>query len=184
MDHGDRDHADRRAAVSSTLLGSKLHPPGLRSGIMPRQRLAEAAAGCGASVVLVVAPPGFGKPMLLAQWEALDDRPFAWVSLDRRDNDPLVLWNYVVAANSQSPKSTDAHSFRITVRGALTQAFLEPVGPVSVETTGDETVLRCVNADQARLQAVLGWLYVRSIEIVNVASEDDGGSSTEGRSTQ
>jgi LuxR family transcriptional regulator, maltose regulon positive regulatory protein len=36
--------------------------------------------------------------MLLAQWEKLDRRPFAWVSLDRRDNDPLVLWNYLVAA--------------------------------------------------------------------------------------
>ena len=53
---------------------------------------------CGAPVVLVVAPPGFGKTMLLAQWEELDGRPFAWVSLDRRDNDPLVLWNYLVAA--------------------------------------------------------------------------------------
>ena len=28
----------------------------------------------------------------------LDSRPFAWVSLDRRDNDPLVLWQYLVAA--------------------------------------------------------------------------------------
>jgi len=36
--------------------------------------------------------------MLLAQWEELDNRPFAWVSLDRRDNDPLLLWNYLVAA--------------------------------------------------------------------------------------
>jgi ATP/maltotriose-dependent transcriptional regulator MalT len=84
--------------MSATLLGSKLHPPGLRSGIMPRGRLTEAAATCGMPVVSVVAPPGFGKTLLLAQWEELDDRPFAWVSLDRRDNDPLVLWNYLVAA--------------------------------------------------------------------------------------
>jgi len=49
-------------------------------------------------VVLVVAPPGFGKTVLLNQWETLDSRPFAWVSLDRRDNDPLLLWNYLVAA--------------------------------------------------------------------------------------
>src|SRR5512132_4250501 len=84
--------------MSSTLLGTKLHPPGIRSGIVPRRRLTEAAMTCGAPVVLVVAPPGFGKTMLLAQWEELDGRPFAWVSLDRRDNDPLVLWNYLVAA--------------------------------------------------------------------------------------
>jgi LuxR family maltose regulon positive regulatory protein len=84
--------------MSSVLLGGKLHPPGLRSGIVPRGRLTEAVAKCNVPVVLVVAPPGFGKTVLLAQWETLDSRPFAWVSLDRRDNDPLLLWNYVVAA--------------------------------------------------------------------------------------
>jgi ATP/maltotriose-dependent transcriptional regulator MalT len=84
--------------MSATLLDSKLHPPRLRSGIMPRRRLTEAAATCGMPVVSIVAPPGFGKTMLLAQWEELDGRPFAWVSLDRRDSDPLVLWNYLVAA--------------------------------------------------------------------------------------
>ena len=55
-------------------------------------------ARSGVPVVLVVAPPGFGKTVLLNQWETLDSRPFAWVSLDRRDNDPLLLWNYLVAA--------------------------------------------------------------------------------------
>ena len=84
--------------MSATLLDSKLHPPGLRPWNLPRRRLAEAAATCGMPVVSIVAPPGFGKTILLAQWQELDDRPFAWVSLDRRDNDPLVLWNYLVAA--------------------------------------------------------------------------------------
>src|SRR5512132_90011 len=84
--------------MSSTLLHAKLHAPVLRSGIVLRERLTEAAATCDVPVVLVVAPPGFGKTMFLAQWEELDSRPFAWVSLDRRDNDPLVLWNYLVAA--------------------------------------------------------------------------------------
>jgi LuxR family maltose regulon positive regulatory protein len=85
--------------MSSVLLGSKLHPPGLRrSGIVPRRRLTEAVATCDVPVVLIVAPPGFGKTMLLAQWEELDHRPFAWISLDRQDNDPLLLWNYLVAA--------------------------------------------------------------------------------------
>jgi LuxR family maltose regulon positive regulatory protein len=65
---------------------------------VPRARLTEPAAACGAPIVLVVAPPGFGKTTLLAQWNELDGRPFAWVSLDAKDNDPLVLWNYVVAA--------------------------------------------------------------------------------------
>jgi LuxR family transcriptional regulator, maltose regulon positive regulatory protein len=98
---GTEEHGSGMSSTllgSKPLLGSKLHPPGLRSGIVPRGRLTEAVATCNVPVVLVVAPPGFGKTMLLAQWEELDHRPFAWVSLDRRDNDPLVLWNYLVAA--------------------------------------------------------------------------------------
>ena len=70
----------------------------MRSGLVQRDRLTDAAATCGAPVVTVVAPPGFGKTTLLVQWHELDGRPFAWISLDTRDNDPLVLWNHVVAA--------------------------------------------------------------------------------------
>jgi LuxR family maltose regulon positive regulatory protein len=82
----------------TTLLSTKLYPPVLQTELVPRARLTEAAAACGAPVVLIVAPPGFGKTTLLAQWDQLDGRPFAWISLDPRDNDPLVLWNYIVAA--------------------------------------------------------------------------------------
>jgi len=46
----------------------------------------------------VVAPPGFGKSTLLAQWAEADPRPFAWLSLDPGDNDPVVLWNGIIGA--------------------------------------------------------------------------------------
>jgi LuxR family transcriptional regulator, maltose regulon positive regulatory protein len=84
--------------MSSVLLDSKLHSPAVRPGIVARRRLTEAAASSDVQVSLVVAPAGFGKTVLLAQWEELDPRPFAWVSLDRFDNDPLVLWRYMVEA--------------------------------------------------------------------------------------
>jgi LuxR family transcriptional regulator, maltose regulon positive regulatory protein len=48
--------------------------------------------------VLVTAPAGYGKTTLLSQWAARDARPFAWVSVDERDDDPLVLLKHVVAA--------------------------------------------------------------------------------------
>jgi LuxR family maltose regulon positive regulatory protein len=56
----------------------------------------------------VVAPGGYGKTTLLAQWAARDDRPFAWISLDRRDNDPLVLLRHVAAAMNEIT-AVDAH---------------------------------------------------------------------------
>jgi LuxR family maltose regulon positive regulatory protein len=42
-------------------------------------------------VVSVVAPPGYGKSTLLAQWAAANDPDSAWVSCDEGDNDPAVL---------------------------------------------------------------------------------------------
>ena len=49
-------------------------------------------------VVLVVGPAGYGKTTLLSQWAARDARPFAWVSVDERDNDAHVLLKHVAAA--------------------------------------------------------------------------------------
>ena len=49
-------------------------------------------------VVFIFAGPGWGKTTLLAQWAARSQRPFAWVTVDERDNDPIVLLTYVAAA--------------------------------------------------------------------------------------
>jgi LuxR family transcriptional regulator, maltose regulon positive regulatory protein len=49
------------------------------------------------SVVCLVAPPGYGKTTLLAQWAERKSR-VAWVTVDRRDNDPMVLLSYIAAA--------------------------------------------------------------------------------------
>ena len=49
-------------------------------------------------LVSVVAPTGYGKTTLLAQWAAKDRRPFAWVTLDEDDNDPTVLLTSIAAA--------------------------------------------------------------------------------------
>jgi LuxR family transcriptional regulator, maltose regulon positive regulatory protein len=49
-------------------------------------------------LLTVVAPTGYGKTTLLAQWAAKDRRPFAWVTLDEEDNDPTVLLTSIAAA--------------------------------------------------------------------------------------
>ncbi len=46
----------------------------------------------------VVAPAGYGKTTLLACCAEADPRPFAWVALDVRDDDPIVFLRYVAAA--------------------------------------------------------------------------------------
>jgi LuxR family transcriptional regulator, maltose regulon positive regulatory protein len=52
----------------------------------------------GVPVICVVAPPGYGKSTLLAQWSGRKGRRVGWVSVDRRDNDPVVLLTYIAVA--------------------------------------------------------------------------------------
>ena len=91
---------------------SKLHPPWLGQAMVPRtvllDRLPSAAT---ARVLSLVAPPGYGKTTLLAQWAERTPR-VAWVTVDRHDNDPVVLLGYVAAALDR----------------------VEPAGPVSSRT--------------------------------------------------
>jgi LuxR family maltose regulon positive regulatory protein len=49
-------------------------------------------------VAVIVAPAGYGKTALLAQWDARDDRSFAHVALDRRGTPAAVLVELLVKA--------------------------------------------------------------------------------------
>jgi LuxR family maltose regulon positive regulatory protein len=99
-------------------------------------------ATSGVPVVLVVAPPGFGKTVLLTQWETLDSRPFAWVSLDRRDNDPLLLWNYLVAAIRRiEPGFASALEPALTSVGGTALDAIIPRILNELESSGREIVL-------------------------------------------
>jgi LuxR family maltose regulon positive regulatory protein len=77
-------------------IATKLQPPRPRRGVVQRTRLVERLERSGESrFVSVVAPAGYGKTTVLGQWAARDARPFAWLSLDHRDNDPVVLLSYL-----------------------------------------------------------------------------------------
>ena len=85
-----------------TLLGTKLHAPRPRRGVVARPRLTDRLAGPALPAVTVVAAPaGFGKTTLLAESCATNEAGacrLAWLSLDGSDNDPTVFWSYVIAA--------------------------------------------------------------------------------------
>jgi LuxR family maltose regulon positive regulatory protein len=81
------------------LVESKLHPPSARPGIVARTALVERLlASQAAPFVCVVAPAGYGKTTVLAQWAERTGRRVAWVSVDRHDNDPVVLLTYIAVA--------------------------------------------------------------------------------------
>ena len=83
------------------VLENKLHPVAPRREWVERRRLiASLIEGADNRLILIDAPIGYGKTTLLAQWGAAqaEARPFAWVTLDPADNDPVRLWTYVVEA--------------------------------------------------------------------------------------
>ncbi len=62
------------------------------------QLLARIQEAADASLVLLTAPPGYGKTTLLSEWAAADERSFAWVDLGRAESDGAALLTAIVEA--------------------------------------------------------------------------------------
>jgi ATP/maltotriose-dependent transcriptional regulator MalT len=88
-------------AAPAAVFPSKFRPLSLRSGLVERPRLTERLLTSAGWLVMISAPPGFGKSTLLAQWAAADPRRFAFVSLEPSDNDPVELWTGIVMSVRQ-----------------------------------------------------------------------------------
>jgi LuxR family transcriptional regulator, maltose regulon positive regulatory protein len=83
------------------LATTKVHSPGVRKGLVRRDRLvASLVAAADARLTLIQAQAGSGKTTLLSEWQAAsaEERPFAWLSLDSGDNDPVRFWEGVIEA--------------------------------------------------------------------------------------
>jgi len=87
------------APERDVLLATKLYMPAPRPGQVPRSRLtARLDEGLAQGLVLVCAPAGYGKTVLLADWAQRSGQPAGWLSLDAGDNDPARFWRHAVAA--------------------------------------------------------------------------------------
>ena len=80
------------------IVEAKLTPPSPRSDVVVRTRLLRELDAAPAQVISLIAPPGYGKTTLLAQWISRTKRPVAWLTLDRLDNDPQTLISYLAAS--------------------------------------------------------------------------------------
>ena len=82
----------RRSRRAFDPIALKLRCPPAAPGSVRRASLIERLAREESRpVVSLVAPPGYGKTTLLSQWSGQSERPFAWVSVDERDNNPGIL---------------------------------------------------------------------------------------------
>lgn len=83
----------------SVPLDSKIQPPEVRREWLDRPALVGRLSGTTARLILLSAPAGSGKTVLLSQWHtAPGSSRFAWATLDPSDNNPSRLWWKVINA--------------------------------------------------------------------------------------
>ena len=87
--------------MPNTLLSTKLYIPPAPPKLVLRPRLTkrlDEATSTPCRLTLLSAPAGFGKTTLLSEWIHQTQRPVAWISLDKGDNDPARFFAYLIAA--------------------------------------------------------------------------------------
>lgn len=133
------------ASSAATLVATKLHAPWPRRDLVPRLRLIERlCANWPRRLTLIDAPAGWGKSTLLIQWrQAMEkSRRFAWLSLDRSDNDPVRFWTYVVEAlRSVGPNVGESSVAALRIPGADLLDVVMPILINDLEALRTPTVL-------------------------------------------
>ena len=85
-------------ATGVSLIRTKVHAP-ISRPLVPRPVLVDRLVhGPPRRLTLVRGQAGWGKSSLLAAWSAADPRGFAWLALDRGDNDPVRFFLYAIEA--------------------------------------------------------------------------------------
>ena len=160
---------DHRTAppLAFELLESKFHPPAARPGIVARAALVNRLAAAQAPVITIVAPPGYGKTTLLAQWAERVWPRVAWVSCDDGDNDPVVLLSAIAVALDRIEPIDPAVFWALASSGAGITAvpkFVSAIAsmrlPVTLVLDHTEAVTnkRCLNTiAEFALHLPLGW---------------------------
>ena len=91
------------------------------------------ALDCKVSVIS--AATGYGKTTLLAHWRQVEEakEPFAWVSLDEQDSDPIRLWRHIVEALRQVvPEEEDFGADVLLGMSAVGQRFVGTTLPTLI----------------------------------------------------
>jgi LuxR family maltose regulon positive regulatory protein len=163
---GDHGTAPR---LAFELLESKFHPPVARPGIVAREALVNRLAAAQAPVITIVAPPGYGKTTLLAQWAERVWPRVAWVSCDDGDNDPVVLLSALAVALDRIEPIDPAVFWALVSSGAGITAvpkFVSAIAsmrlPVTLVLDHIEAVTnkRCLNTiAELALHLPLGWQF-------------------------
>jgi LuxR family transcriptional regulator, maltose regulon positive regulatory protein len=118
------------------VLKPKLRAPSPRPEQLVRRGLLELLrSALDFKVSVLSAPTGYGKTTLLAHWRQVEEPevPFAWVSLDEQDNDPIRLWRHIVEALRQVlPEVGDFGADVVVGMSAVGQRFVGTTLPTLI----------------------------------------------------
>ena len=124
--------------MSTPILATKLYFPRLPPKVVSRPRLLERLnEGLHHKLTLISAPAGFGKTTLVSQWLGGIERPVAWLSLDKGENDPAGFLTYLVAALQTLAATTGAG-----VLSALQSPQPPPTKSILTALLNDLTTIR------------------------------------------
>ncbi len=88
-------------AAPGEVIATKLFAPRSRHPVVRRPRLDRLLdRSATVPLTLVVAPPGWGKTTLVADWLHHAGHPAGWVWLERTEDDPVRFWRHVLHALS------------------------------------------------------------------------------------
>jgi len=129
----------QHVAVGQTVpIAWKHEAPHLADHFVPRERLRhkiEEAIGkrrATGDVLLISAPPGFGKTALLADWAQHTDVPVMWYHLDAYDDDPAAfLYGMVRALRTKLPRG------QWNVKALLASIHGDALTPAEVRLAAD-----------------------------------------------
>ena len=92
------DGMQESGASTPVVASAKLRPPRPQVPLVTRRALLDEFLESTQPLVVVCAPAGSGKSVVLMQWAEEDPRPAAWLQLDSSDDDVVLLLSSLCAA--------------------------------------------------------------------------------------
>ena len=161
--------SERRPPTHRGLIESRFRPQlGARDRLVRARLPAPAGLLCGAlKAVSVLAPAGYGKTTLMAQWLEETARlgiETAWLNLDANDNDPQRLLQYLVGAIAASVPTLETDAVRAFVKTADSTLVLEDL---TLRLAGRDRAVILFLDDAHVLEnpdaiAIVSWLIAHS----------------------
>ena len=108
------------------LLKNRFYLPPLRENSVERHKLiTKLNNAAGGQLVLISAPAGYGKTTAVSQWLHRHPHSFAWLSINKMQSSPDVLWEHIISALQTTQPTVGINA--TSLLKSRSHSFFEPV---------------------------------------------------------